>query len=273
MKIDSLGIKTDLIFAQFNGSVVERENYWVIKTPSNPGYHWGNFLVFENPPQVGDEKRWPEIFKHEFSNIEGVNHIAFTWETSEHGDNIEAFTTKGFTFESNRILTTSDVHKPKKFNSDVEIKTIETDDEWESVILEQLTINDIYEAAGFERFKRAQAANYRKMSQAGVGKWFGAYLDGRLAADLGVFFKGEVARFQNVVTHPDFRRRGICGRLVFETATYALEKFGVKTLVMVADEDYHAAGIYESVGFKPIQTQYSLTWSPPQSVAMVLPKA
>ncbi|MCX6118955.1 MAG: GNAT family N-acetyltransferase [Proteobacteria bacterium] len=262
MKIDSLGIKTDLIFAYFSGIVTERDDYWVVKTPSNPGYHWGNFLIFKNPPQHGDCDRWPQIFRQEFSDIEGINHVAFTWDAPVPGQCIDSFEARGFELETNKILTATMVQKPMKFNLEVEVKTIQSNDEWESVILEQLTMNDNYEPAGFETFKRAQAANYRKMSEAGLGNWFGAYLDGRLVADLGVFYKDDIARFQNVVTHPDFRRRGICGRLVFEAASYALVRFGVKNLVMVADEDYHAAAIYESVGFESFQTQYSLAWSP-----------
>jgi hypothetical protein len=33
---------------------------------------------------------------------------------------------------------------------------------------------------------------------------------------------------------------------------------GVETLVMVADESYHAAKIYESVGFAPQEKMYGL---------------
>jgi hypothetical protein len=35
---------------------------------------------------------------------------------------------------------------------------------------------------------------------------------------------------------------------------------GVTDLVMVADESYHAAKIYESVGFAPSSREYSAVW-------------
>jgi hypothetical protein len=35
---------------------------------------------------------------------------------------------------------------------------------------------------------------------------------------------------------------------------------GAQTLVIVADEDYHAAKIYESVGFAPTQRQIGIDW-------------
>jgi len=77
-------------------------------------------------------------------------------------------------------------------------------------------------------------------------------------ADLGVFVERGVGRYQAVGTHPDFRRRGICGALVHQAGQYAFERLGAETLVMVADEAYHAARIYESVGFQPTERQFSL---------------
>lgn len=78
--------------------------------------------------------------------------------------------------------------------------------------------------------------------------------------NLGVFVKDGVGRFQSVGTHPDFRRRGLCGTLVYEAARYTLEHMGAETLVMVADEEYHAAGIYELVGFRPTEHQIGMDW-------------
>jgi predicted GNAT family acetyltransferase len=101
---------------------------------------------------------------------------------------------------------------------------------------------------------------YRRMGQAGLGEWFGAFLDGRLVADLGVFTDGSVGRFQSVGTHPGYRRRGICGTLVHQASRHAFERIGVETLVMVADEHYFAAKIYESVGFQRTEKQVGLDW-------------
>ena len=39
-----------------------------------------------------------------------------------------------------------------------------------------------------------------------------------------------------------------------------LERNEITTLVMEADEDYHAARIYEEVGFEPTQRLISLEW-------------
>ncbi len=53
-------------------------------------------------------------------------------------------------------------------------------------------------------------ASYRQMFEAGMASWFGAFMDGQLVGDLGVFCEGIVGRYQNVGTHPEYRRQGIC---------------------------------------------------------------
>lgn len=98
------------------------------------------------------------------------------------------------------------------------------------------------------------------MTRAGLGLWFGAFLENRLVADLGVFTAGRIGRFQQVGTHPDYRRRGICGALVYQASRYAFDQMKLETLVMVADENYHAAKIYESVGFQAKEHQVGVDW-------------
>lgn len=82
----------------------------------------------------------------------------------------------------------------------------------------------------------------------------------KLVGELGIYFENGLGRFQSVGTHPDFRRRGICGTMVYLAAKMAMAEFDIKTLVMEADADYHVAKIYESVGFKPTEVNYSLSW-------------
>ena len=89
------------------------------------------------------------------------------------------------------------------------------------------------------------------MSTAGLGHWFGAFLNAKLIADCGLYCFNNIGRYQAVGTHPDFRKRGVCGNLIYESAQFGFEKLGTKTLVMVAEPAYHAAQVYESVGFKP----------------------
>ena len=110
-----------------------------------------------------------------------------------------------------------------------------------------------------KEFYKKSMRQYQKLTDLGVGEWFGAFVDGKLAGSLGIFYDGELARYQIVSTRPEFQRRGVCSTLVYESAQHAFGK-GAKTLVMVADDDYHAAKIYESVGFKLTGMETGVCW-------------
>lgn len=269
MEIKSLGRMTDLMFARFSGSVIDRGDYTLVQTPSNPGYHWGNYIIFNYAPRPGDLEKWRSIFLKEFSYYKTPNHFVFAWDTASPEQGVfDEFLKANFEFDTAVVLTAKEVNPPAKVNEDVVIRKIFSDKEWEAVIQNQTAcadpqfLNEYYES-----FKRKQAAEYRKMSEAGYGYWFGAFVEDRLVGDLGIFYQGSIGRYQNVGTHPDFRRQGICGTLVYRTAQIAFEEFGVETLVMEADAEYHAARIYESVGFDRNETNHSLSWwkSKPES--------
>ena len=67
MEIKSLGLRSDLIFSKFSGEIEDRGSYLLVKTPSNPGFHWGNYIIFSESPRKGDLEAWKAIFHKEFS--------------------------------------------------------------------------------------------------------------------------------------------------------------------------------------------------------------
>lgn len=54
------------------------------------------------------------------------------------------------------------------------------------------------------------------------------------------------------------------GTLVYRSAQYAFREMKLKQLVMCADQEYHAARIYESVGFRPVQNEQTILARKPQ---------
>ena len=67
-----------------------------------------------------------------------------------------------------------------------------------------------------------------------------------------------------VETHPDSRGRGLASALLHRAGGAALEA-GAETLVIVADPEYHAIGLYRSAGFDDRETKVELTRRPPAS--------
>jgi len=98
------------------------------------------------------------------------------------------------------------------------------------------------------------------MVRHGHGAWFGAFVDGVIRAELGIFTDGEgIARYQFVGTHPDFRRRGLTSALVASAGQWALASLpGVRELVIIADAGGPAARIYRRVGFRDQEWQAQL---------------
>lgn len=260
MNINSLLIKTSLIFARNESEIVERESYIAIKTPTNPGYHWGNYLIFKKPPVGNDVANWKEIFAREFPYYKVIQHYAFAWdELSPPAD--PAYLEQQMVLEKSVALVTDTLSPPPHYNHQVQIRPLATDQDWEEAdLLQSMTRDDSYDFDEFLAFKKAQSLSYLKLIKAGRGQRFGAFMNDKLVADLGIFHEDGIGRFQNVVTHPDYRKQGICATLVYESGQRILQTGKVKTLVMIADPDYHAARVYQSVGFKPKEESYNLYW-------------
>ena len=74
-----------------------------------------------------------------------------------------------------------------------------------------------------------------------------------------------MSRFQAVATHPDARRQGICGSLVYAVCERSLAERPGRKLVMCAVKDYHATRIYQSLGFRAVERSVDFKRPPAQS--------
>lgn len=262
MQLRSLGYRTDLIFAGFDGEIIDRGEYLVIRTPSNPGYYWGNFLLFQDPPQADDLARWRRLFKQEVGGPPKCNHQTFGWDADQAGDT-RAFLDTGFRLNRNSVMTCASPRSPEQAAAGVEIRPLQTASEVQAAVENQVVCREPgHDEASFRIFRERQMARYGAMSRAGLGDWYGAFVNGRLVADLGLFIDEEIGRYQSVETNPRFRRKGIAGTMVFEAGRQAIAKYNLQTLVIVADDGSAAARLYASVGFRAIETQWGLEWWP-----------
>jgi hypothetical protein len=210
MKLESLGYRSDLIFASFDGKVEDRGSYLAVRTPTNPNFFWGNLLIFDQPPRSSDFESWMNLFKNEFTDP-SIYHVTFAWD-SLAGDlgEVTPFIQHGFELQKQIVLVASDVHVPAKFSVDLEVRPLSSEGEWDRMIEIQIeSANDTLPRQEWEKFYRSQAKRYQKMVAAGLGYWFGGFLRDNLVGSLGVFHDGEIGRYQIVSTHPDHRRRGV----------------------------------------------------------------
>lgn len=266
LSLRSLAYQTDLSILAFQGRLIEREEYIVVESLGNPGYFWGNLLVMKKPPGPGDYQKWTNFFRQEFSHQPLVQHVTFGWDIIDGAEGmIDDFQKYGFIFEPSVVLTlTNDKLQSAKHSvNNLEVRPLQTDEDWQSAIRNQIDCRgETFRLEVFLPFKRAQMKKFRDMSEAGLGHWFGAFLNGHLVADCGLYCIHGVGRYHAVGTHPDFRKKGICGNLIYESAKFGVENLGTNTLVMVADPDYHAANVYKSIGFMPTEKAFGMCRRP-----------
>jgi GNAT superfamily N-acetyltransferase len=261
--------------------VVRREaDHLVVRSPSNPGHWEGNLLAFDDAPTAGDGERWEAAFDAAFSDEPAVRHRTFYWDRTdgEEGAAADELGARGYRLERDvgLIASPAELVAHPRANQEVEIRRLEPapgGDEslWEGAIAVALENNaeDPLPDPDYERFVRARQAERRAVFSAGRGAWYVAVdpADGAVVAGCGVIATGPRGRFQAVDTIPTHRRRGIARRLVYEAAGDAATRFALQRLVIVADADYHARTIYESLGFRPRERVCSAWLAPAQLAA------
>ena len=260
MNVKSLGYRTDLIFHAFDGEIIDRGDYLVIRTPTNPTFYWGNFLLFAQPPGPGDFALWRELFAQEIGVPPQTEHQVFGWDTVDGEEGvIQPFLDAGFRRDRGLVLTCNEPLSPARSSSSVSIRALKTNDEWQQAVELQVVCREPeFQESGYRTFRQRQMARYQQMVDSGFGDWYGAYAGQQLVADLGLFHSQGVGRYQSVETHPDFRRRGIAGALIASAGRQAKAATNLHTLVIVANEDSSAARLYQSLGFQPTERQVGL---------------
>ena len=67
MRVTSLGFRTDVALRVLEGAeVTDRGDYLVVRSPGNPDFWWGNFLLLAAWPGPGTGDRWLARFAAEF---------------------------------------------------------------------------------------------------------------------------------------------------------------------------------------------------------------
>lgn len=264
--IRSLGYRTDLMLLELGGSHIEEaDGHLIIRTPLNPTFWWGNFLLYDHSPGPGEVTIWQTDFRTAFPE---ARHMAFgidavSGQLDDVAPEIEA---AGLELAHSSVMTAnqSNLKSPERPNLGAEYRRLSSDDDWAQALALRLACNENLEAASYRRYAERKTAEARRLAEAGHGNWFGAFLNGRMETGMGLYTDGSgVARFQNVETHPSARQRGLASSLVHFVAQFGFRSMEAQTLVMVADPDYLAIRLYRSLGFQESETQLAVEKPPP----------
>jgi GNAT superfamily N-acetyltransferase len=260
MELRSLQIRTDLMLRAWAGQILERRGYIVVRTPHNPTFRWGNYLVFTGPPAPGDLRRWTAIFAREVGVPPAVAHQAFTWDAPDAARGaVDEFADAGFDVWETTAMSARELAAPLRHPTPCRIRDFADERDWDAwveLLVAQnraATAGEREEPEGHRVFATRMAGDWRRMVGRGWGRWFGAWVGDMLVSSMGLFVRDGLGRFQSVDTHPDHRGRGYASTLLRQVAAEGLTAMGAHTLVIVADLEGPASRIYRAAGFRPTE--------------------
>ena len=263
MDLTSLGFRTDLAVLALSGSEIEdRGDHLVVRTPDNPTYFWGNFVVFAHAPEADEALA---VFAAAFPE---ADHVAIGIDDGRMAEPTrEAYAAQGVTGDESVVLTGTALTAPAPV--DAEVRPLASEEDWEARARLTLALETAAEDDAVLTFARRRNAMERSLVEAGRGQRWGAFVDGVLVSTAACFTLGDgLARYQSVETHPGHRRRGLAAAVVHAAGTERLAS-GVERLVIVADEGGPAIEIYRRLGLADAGTQLQLerrggAWASPE---------
>jgi ribosomal protein S18 acetylase RimI-like enzyme len=266
------GWRTDAIPHRFDGELLERADCVVVRTPHNPTYYWGNCLLLKRLPADDSVAHWCARFEEEIGRHQPRSrHVAIGVDDDWHGERLPAWEAAGFQFIVHTMLCLRPgaLQAPARApRGEVVFRALDLATESDALIEVEMTDAGAFEPAGYRAYLQDQHRRWRAMQAAGLMHWFGVWCDGTLAATCGLMREraeaGVDGRFQRVVTHVDFRRRGLASALVHGVARHALEQWRSGAVWIAADPDDVAVHLYRAAGFRDQSTGIGLQRNAPQ---------
>lgn len=267
MRVRSLALRTSLMIHRLYGSVEDRSDCLLLRTPSVPDYWFGNCLAMPAPPGPADYDRWMARFSAELPEYGERSHRVFLVDSpeGEAGDS-GPFLEAGFEINVNDVLATDAPRAPVHLSDRYPIRPLVSDRDWAALVETTLAVNA--DQAGYDRhYVEGKTRAVRSAVERGEGAWWAALDGGKVIGHLGLFWGEGLVRFQDVETHPDYRGQGVC-RSILHSACLAARRDprasgsvsdgsrkgagadpDVGPLFVIVPADDGVRRIYESLGF------------------------
>jgi RimJ/RimL family protein N-acetyltransferase len=249
----SAGWRTDFIVHRHDGLIAERDDCIVVRTPDNPTFYWGNFLLLPALPGDDTLEHWLARFDAEIARLQPASrHRAFGVNVPCAQAELPRWQGAGFELQRSHVMQVAadGLRAPMRpARGEVSFRPADLPRESAHFVEVQCADTGGHPVPAYRTFRARKMAAVARMQAAGVARWFGVWCDGVLAADCGLVRDGDLGRFQHVSTHPAWRRRGLCSTLVHAVSQWGFARWGLRTITMVADPDDVAIGIYRSLGY------------------------
>ena len=253
----NLGLKTDLQILGDNTDINQESKFSVVKTKDNPLYYNGNFFILNEGSQPSDLKSLEESFRAHFPRDLGYSHYNYKWTKVPTRD-IAKFVSDGYELSKDVVLTLKphELSIPSFLDQNLEIETVQTEDEWNSLIeFEVNERNPVIEEEDFRSYLLPRLNRCRHLINEGNGNYYVVIKNNKIIASAGLLIFNQTGRFQEVRTTIKERGKGICSSLIHQICKR--NSTTVNTFVIVAEENGGGFRIYNNLGF----TSHSRTFT------------
>ncbi len=270
----SLALQSETAIWATRGSIVPRLGYWVVRTPSDPTYYYGNLLLLPEAPLAETIPLWQARFAQEFAGA--IQPTTLWWDTGELSPAARReFINRGFTVETTEVLR-RDPSLPwpaTTLGPDIEIREISAR---ETPLLADLAdrLSDRHDDI-YQLFLQRRARWQAQLIQRGLAHFFACFADQRVVASIGIFTHDGLARYQDVQTDAAYRRRGLATALVGLAGQHGASP-GTTNLTIHTEPNSDAARLYRCLGFILVETtrsacRYPRTFGPGDTGTQVAP--
>jgi GNAT superfamily N-acetyltransferase len=269
------GWATDFFLHRHGAIVIERADCIVVRTPEKPNFYWGNFLLLPQAPADGDLVLWLQRFDDEIASLQpGSEHVAIGINQPPARWALPSSTAAGLQRHDSAVLRVdaATLRAPARApRGEARFAMLDLERDAEAIVALDLADTHGFEPRAYADYRRRQLRRYARMAREGAAAWFGLWCDGALAAECGLMragAAGRIGRFQHVLTHPLYRRRGLCSALIHAVTHWGFTQWQLNSAVMCADPDDIAIGIYQSLGYQRITDECCLQRNAPRDRAV-----
>jgi GNAT superfamily N-acetyltransferase len=259
MKLETLGAKSYLSLAPYDAEIVHADKYISVRIRNNSNFYWGNYIITIASFVDYDLNKARQLFCRAF-DLSDMAHCAVLFDNALSKSEVEGDSGSFWqhpNISKTEILVLNQAGRAK--DTSVNVKLIETEEEWAQVIELQTKVYDAEHDDILRDLVTNRILSARKKVHECSGVWIGAFVERELVGDLFLSFaSNEFGCLDQVETSPKFRRKGIATKLLAFASEMTLRHLGSQRMLVVADIDSAGSATYQRFGFRPIEVVASL---------------
>jgi len=266
MPLKSLGLASDVMVLGDRSHLEEKPDHFVLRSPDEPDFWFGNMII-QRTDQI-DPERQIETFQSEFPN---AKHITIGWDIPgmKGMERLKDFKSLGFKIDESDVLVLGPALVRHEAPDGITLRRLVTDEDWHKATeLQGITGIEVeHNAEGYLSYIKTRMEACRRLTDEGLGAWFGAFAGEELVGDLGIYANSETARFQAVETRASYRRKGVCAALVTTGVEWAQSRYPHTKTIIVADQESAAGRVYRRCGFALHEQTFAVYKGPEETPA------